>query len=275
MSAVLRFILLAYGISWLVAFPLTFGVSGDRPVGLPSYLMALAALGPLTAAWVMHRSAEPAFRFRDMYRRRSDGGVARLWTVLLAATPLLFLALALGAETLFGAGTPGIVPLRAFADPAVVAEFVIVCVVYGFAEEPAWRGWLLPRLQTSHNAMRSTLIVAVIWAVWHSPFLVPGYRTGGAGSLFVFFLGLLAATFWLTFLFNSTGGSVIAASVWHMLWNAATLIARPSTSVRTWLGALLAITGFGAALIFGRRAMSVGGKAVTATAARPARALDS
>jgi len=42
-------------------------------------------------------------------------------------------------------------------------------------EEIGGRGYLLPRLQARHGAFLSSLIIGVIWAVWHVPkFLVPG-----------------------------------------------------------------------------------------------------
>lgn len=258
MSAVLRFTILAYGISWLVMVPFLLAAMGAVPFGLPPQWHGLAALGPVVAAYVMHRSRDPGFRVRDLYRRRGAGGVGWAWTAVLASTPMLFLGIALAVALVID-GTTEIAPLRWLARPAQLMDFAVVGVVYGFGEEPGWRGWLLSWLEERHNALRSTLIVALIWTAWHAPFLLPGLRANGAGGIPAFFIGLLAAAFWLTFLFNSTGGSVLAVSLWHMLWNAASLIVRPSPTATMVLGMLLAITGFNLPFVFGRRGLTVAG----------------
>ncbi len=32
-----------------------------------------------------------------------------------------------------------------------------------------WRGFALPRLQSKHNALVSTVILGILWALWHIP----------------------------------------------------------------------------------------------------------
>jgi hypothetical protein len=64
----------------------------------------------------------------------------------------------------------GLLPLY-----TVVPMFLMLTVAAGIGEEFGWRGFLLPRLQTRHNALISSLIVGVIWAIWHIPlFFIKG-----------------------------------------------------------------------------------------------------
>jgi membrane protease YdiL (CAAX protease family) len=105
-----------------------------------------------------------------------------------------------------------------------LVDGVLASVLYAVGEEPGWRGFALPRLQSRWNAWVSTLLLFGIWAVFHTPFFFYRY-TFGLGSLIGFLIGLLAGTFWLTYLYNSTGGSVLITMVWHALFNLVNVIA--------------------------------------------------
>jgi membrane protease YdiL (CAAX protease family) len=100
----------------------------------------------------------------------------------------------------------------------------------GIGEELGWRGFALPRLQRTHSAMSSTLRLAIGWAGWHLPafFYVPSYAAIGLRILPGFFLGVLAGAIVLTWLYNSSGGSVLAAVLWHASFNFVT--ASPNAS---------------------------------------------
>ena len=91
----------------------------------------------------------------------------------------------------------------------------------GCGEELGWRGFALPRLQRTHSAMASSVLLAIGWAGWHLPafFYIPSYTAMGLRILPGFFFGLLAGAIVLTWLYNSSGGSVLAAVLWHASFN--------------------------------------------------------
>jgi membrane protease YdiL (CAAX protease family) len=94
-------------------------------------------------------------------------------------------------------------------------------VTSGLGEELGWRGFALPQLQRTRSAMTSTLLLAIGWAGWHLPafFYLPSYTAMGPAVLPGFFLGVLAGAIVLTWLYNSSGGSVLAAVLWHASFN--------------------------------------------------------
>jgi len=56
-----------------------------------------------------------------------------------------------------------------------LAPFILPLLLWqiltsGFGEEPGWRGFLLPRLQTRFGGEKYIWILGLIWAVWHYPF---------------------------------------------------------------------------------------------------------
>ena len=110
----------------------------------------------------------------------------------------------------------------------VVPMLIFFTVAAGIGEEFGWRGFLLPRLQSRHNALVSGLIVGVAWATWHIPmFFIKGtgqYEQRLAAGLLPAVLGyavfVIAQSVQFAWLFNNTKGSVLLASVFHGASNA-------------------------------------------------------
>jgi hypothetical protein len=57
-------------------------------------------------------------------------------------------------------------------------------------EEPGWRGYALPRLQTGLGPVRSSLVLGLLWTGWHLPlFLYPGWTSSPLWIYVLFFTG--------------------------------------------------------------------------------------
>ncbi len=92
---------------------------------------------------------------------------------------------------------------------------------YGIGEETGWRGFLLPRLQTRFSALASALIVSIIWAPWHIPMFLYDENLlslGPVGTIF-WVIGLMFGSVLLTWLYNSSEGSILMTALWHGTYN--------------------------------------------------------
>jgi uncharacterized protein len=169
----LAFVVLAYVISWTLWAPTLFGIGGF-------ILQAAGAFGPpIAAALITHWSGGSVRAwFRSLWR----------WRV-----PLHFYLYALGLPVaLFGsmnlvlAALGERVHLDRLADAAVawIGTFVVVALVGGGQEEPGWRGFALDRFQARHSPLVATLLLGLVWGLWHLPL----YGLGFVGPmLFVVF----------------------------------------------------------------------------------------
>lgn len=204
----LAYFVLAYAITWLAVLPLVLGTS------VPPAWHGLGALGPLLAAIIVTARLQGRSRLRDLWDRttRFRGGSG--WLAITVASPfVLFAIAALMAPPDIRSLTP-----RLF-EPAFWLDLGVASLVYGFCEEVGWRGFALPRLQQRHSAFTATLILAGVWAAWHAPFFAYRFTFTGIFAIAGFVMTLFAGALWLTFLYNSTGGSVMAVALWHTLWN--------------------------------------------------------
>jgi pimeloyl-ACP methyl ester carboxylesterase/membrane protease YdiL (CAAX protease family) len=212
----------AYVASWSVAVPLAMQAHGVVFQRLPWSLHYLTAFGPAVAALLVRRWLREPAGTTERVQPRSAARRIFWWTVG-AGSPLLLFVIALVAARIAGQTAPTWTSLGRvnFLPDLGVMAWGLWFLTSGVGEELGWRGFALPRLQRTHSAMTSTLLVAIGWAGWHLPafFYVPSYTTIGLLILPGFFVGVLAGAVVLTWLFNSSGGSVLAAVLWHASFN--------------------------------------------------------
>jgi len=212
----------AYAVSWSIAVPLALQAQGVLPERLPWSLHYLTAFGPAAAALLIARLLREPARTAERAESRS---VARgiLWWTVGFGSPLLLFVIALVTARIAGQTATTWTSLGRvnFLPDLGMAAWGLWFITSGVGEELGWRGFALPRLQRKHSAMSSTLLLAIGWAGWHLPafFYVPSYTALGLRLLPGFFLGVLAGAIVLTWLYNSSGGSVFAAVLWHASFN--------------------------------------------------------
>ena len=143
-------------------------------------------------------------------------------------------------------------------------------------EEPGWRGFLLPRLQSRYAPLAASLIVGAIWVIWHPPLLLSD-PTGQRPAL-QFTAMVLAQSVVFAWVYNGTRGSVLLVILMHGSANTVarvfgpTLIGSDAYGVFWWsLAALWWVVALGVIIVIGMardRAPSMEAPAMAAAAAR-------
>jgi membrane protease YdiL (CAAX protease family) len=116
----------------------------------------------------------------------------------------------------------------------------------GLAEEFGWRGFALPRLQLTHSAFFSSLMVGLVWGVWHLPI-----TSVAVPDLLLLLLSTMGLSVLMTWVLNNTGGSVLLA----VLYQSAINVTYPMLHLRgptmalnvgfLWVAVLMVIVAFG------------------------------
>jgi membrane protease YdiL (CAAX protease family) len=88
-------------------------------------------------------------------------------------------------------------------------------------EEGGWRAFAIPRLQEKYSALTSSLIMGVIWSVWHLPnFFTVGTDHYGMPFLW-FLLAITSTSVLMVWIMNNTNQSVLMTILFHgsiILW---------------------------------------------------------
>ena len=197
-----------------------------------------------------------------------------MWVIVALVLPLAMILVAIAVSVLaLGAPTPVIT----IALVGVLAwEFVRILFLGGpLGEELGWRGFALPRLQARHTAYRASLLLGLIWGLWHIPlYFVPGtgqFETVSGGTDPAFAIGAfvvwtIGLSILFTWLFNETRGSLIVVILFHTSINLGAFVpaAVGSTgaasflyAIVTWIVALIIVSRYGRTTLASAPAVTV------------------
>lgn len=245
------FFLMAYAFSWIVSIPFILSEWGILHGDFRA-VFVLKSFGPFLAAYIMIRlmeGKEGVLCLRRRMLQRKAGW--QLYLFILFGIPALIL---LGIIV-----QPGKLTNFQGFSPALLVSYPLTYFVVAFGggplgEEPGWRGFALPRLQSRYGALWGTLILAFWWACWHLPDFLTSAQGGGPGTGFsaflknfpIFLVLVIAIAIILTWAFNQSRGSVFIAILAHASVNTPQVVLAPLfPAVDTTSLNVAALIGFG------------------------------
>ncbi|WP_435157352.1 CPBP family intramembrane glutamic endopeptidase [Haladaptatus sp. DFWS20] len=213
---IVSFLLIAYSFTWVVQGALA--ASGMEASWTHSILIGFGGFGPPVGAAVVIRASGGDLRkwIGQFFHWRIG---ARWWLIALGL-PLVILTTGVVLFVAFG----GPIDLGSFPFPGIYLFALAWGTVWGGGQEDlGWRGFMLPLLQEKYSALASSMLVGVAWAGWHLPLFLNATTTHGGWPLsqqLLWVVSILAGSILWTWMYNSTGGSVLAVAVFHAGVNA-------------------------------------------------------
>jgi len=225
------FFLIAFGWTWfwwalfiLDILKMPAGI-GTPDVDLGSagpilLIIILSPFGPTIAGLALTALTEGKAGVKRLWKRFWNRDLSWKWLlIILAFFPVKNLILRFSSQLFAGVRQP---PFGLLDQPwLILPPFIASILNGGLSEEFGWRGYALPRLQAKWNALTAALILGLIEGCWHIPLVfMPGdERFGMLIPVLVF--PYLATGIFRAWIFNNTGGSVLAAVLFHAAGNTA------------------------------------------------------
>jgi len=258
------FIGLTLGLTW--TFEILAAVSGEFiPAWGVTALHYLGGLMPLVvAAGLTHLRHDRPFR-RDFWRRIIDfRRISFGWyAVIFLYAPVKSGLAALVDVLLGGRGIEPEALTRLAEQPLLIMPTLFFWLLFGpVPEEPGWRGYALDGLQVRWGALWASLILGVVWSVWHLPlFFIEGTWQAEAVGLgtqrfWLYVLAIVVESVLYTWIYNSTNGSTLAAILFHFVGNAFGELLALSVRAETYSFVLAVVAVTLVIVICGPRALS-------------------
>ncbi len=181
-------------------------------------IVILSPFGPTIAGFVLTARTEGKAGVKRLWKRFWNRNLSWKWLLVI----LLFflvknLILRFSAQIFVG------VPQQPFEMPeptlAAAPPFIASILNGGLSDEFGWRGYALPHFQAKWNALTAALVLGLIEGCWHIPLVfMPGDERFGM-LIPVLIFPYFATGIFRAWIFNNTGGSVLAAVLFHAAGN--------------------------------------------------------
>ena len=200
------FFMLAYALTWWASI-----VYAVYPNPFPVF-----PYGPFLAAIITLGLTSGKGGIKALLRRMVMWRVGVRWYAIALFLPVGLALVAVYLNVLLGAPAPSLGELGSW--PSLLIMFPLTLLIGGpLGEEPGWRGYALPRLQTGRSALAGSVILGVLIALWHLPLLLTSEEPVPAGA---FFPEIIAGMIVISWVYNNTQGSVLLATLIHTSHNA-------------------------------------------------------
>jgi membrane protease YdiL (CAAX protease family) len=209
------YVVLAYGITWAILIPLIFHYN-NLSFKIREIWHSLGSLGPAIAALLIINREKLNKGLIPLKERMEKLPDKRLF--IIAFSPLIILCLALIFEAIFGVFSfQSFLTTNNLTGINDLILYFLPSLCYGFFEEIGWRGYLLPKLQRSLTALKATILLTIIWYLWHIPMFF--YRLELFFALILMFPLLISGSIVFTFLFNQSGGNLLVIILLHISYD--------------------------------------------------------
>ncbi len=215
------YIILTYVISWTIILSLYFLYTQNTiTLNQLNLYFVFGAIGPFLSAiftsYLFYKQDGVRKLFNTLNPNRLNKN-----SVLLCSSPIILFVVGYLLYPLLGGKSYSFAITREqfqLTNANSYIRWLLPLIVYALFEELGWRGFALTHLQAKFTAFKSTVILSLVWALWHAPFFLWRYNLS-PGNTIGFFFGIFVGAIILTAIFNSSKASVLAVIIFHLAYN--------------------------------------------------------
>jgi membrane protease YdiL (CAAX protease family) len=203
--------------------------------------IVIGAFGPAVGATISLYSTngrEAVFQFFASFLSLNFGW--KVWgSIFLVLVGSVFLAWII--PSFFGNKIP-LIFHNIYKFPVII---LIMTFLGGGQEEIGWRGYILPFLENKYGIFWGTLILGIIWTIWHLPlWFIPGSNQKNL-NFFAFTLQCIGLSYFFSWVITASGNQLLSGLIAHGTYNAILFIfpmlggEKKPKQIRYWINSIL------------------------------------
>ncbi len=210
----LHFFLLVFALSipfWILGY-IGPDTTKTLPINLP--ISALMTFCPMIAAAVLVYRKQKMQGLKLLLKKSFDFKKIKnkKWYI-----PIIFLMPIIALLSYWYVKFTGtLLPLKPISFLSICI-FFIAYFIGAIAEELGWSGYVIDPMQNKYGALRASIMVGIIWAVWH---IIP-WRQAHQPPTWIFWqsIGTVFLRIIMVWIFNNAGKAVFAMVLFHTMIN--------------------------------------------------------
>jgi membrane protease YdiL (CAAX protease family) len=221
----------------------------DNPT-LTFPVIAISLVVCLLGAWVISSAYSEQSKVRERMASLIPSSLSLGWLAfaILFFPALCFVSWVIGILLGLKTSQPPILdypPVEAAG--LFILTFLMTATIRGGIEELGWRGFLLPELQKRFNPLAASLIIGIIWWLWHAPLYINGFYStklddlvaGMAGRIFF----QIPFAIFFTWIYNKSNSKLLVLVLLHTSSNVVSSVmpASPLPALAIWAILLIVI----------------------------------
>jgi membrane protease YdiL (CAAX protease family) len=216
---IILYISLSYGITWVLWLPLLINTQWNANIPLLPGQFYMASFGPLLGALFTALITGGGKGAAEWAKRTYSIKFPVKWLGYALGLPILYGIIAIIAHRVVTGAWPdwSVFGLTKKLPGFNIIQTTLVWILtFGLGEESGWRGFLLPELNKRFSIRISSLMVALVWILWHLPafWFNENYMNMGPGII-GWGISLTFGSVLLAWLSQGSHFSVIPVLLWH------------------------------------------------------------
>lgn len=206
------FVLLTYLATGSVEIPLTLNKHGYAAIHISKGIQAICTLSPGIVGFVLVAIFFGKNGLRTLLKTVVKWRIKVKWYVIVAVLGIALVGFSLlSFDVIYGR----VITPDAFYN--YFFYFILILPLSALWEEIGWRGFLLPILQEKNSALKASLIIGLVWGIWHLPIYMAIDPYGDRTIIYflIMFVGCFAISIIQTWMYNATSGSLFICILLH------------------------------------------------------------
>jgi membrane protease YdiL (CAAX protease family) len=214
-----KYFIIAFTFSWIIWLPGLLAARGMFELPIPELVLAgIGAFGPFVSAFYLTRRNQGKKGVKTLIKRALNFRIPLKW---LAAIFVIHLAVTAAARHLYIWRGGELPDSPILGSPVAIIILFLVLFFFGGSvnEEFGWRGYALDRIQLKYSALLSSVILGLLWGLWHLPLFFFQSLSQSYMSFWIFLGWTCALAVLMTWFHNNNGGNILVALLFHTMGN--------------------------------------------------------